>query len=227
MLGFGSRFRRRRTAIERHFLLEDPMLLVLPREHPLAEQAQPAPGRPRRRGVDRRPAGLRVQPPDLRRLLGRGLRPADRVRDRRLRRRPGLRRRGRRRLADRRARPDDDPRRHRRARPRARDAGAQDLRGDLPAATGRPPRRRCSRCCRPSPRATRRAARGSSSSASSPPSACAFGRAGAARLARRLAALPSTASVSSSSAPASRSISVHTSSTWSRSATIPKSRWSR
>ena len=43
----------------------------------------------------------------------------------------------------------------------------------------------------------------------------------------RLADLPSTASVSSSSAPESRSISVHTSSTWSRSATIPKSRWSR
>ena len=42
--------------IERHFLLEDPMFLVLPRDHPLAEQAQPAAGRLRRRGVDRRPA---------------------------------------------------------------------------------------------------------------------------------------------------------------------------
>ena len=41
-----------------------------PARAPAREQAQPAPGRPRRRGVDRRPAGLRVQPADLRRLLG-------------------------------------------------------------------------------------------------------------------------------------------------------------
>jgi DNA-binding transcriptional LysR family regulator len=37
VLGFGSRFAQE-DAIERHFLLEDPMLLVLPREHPLANK---------------------------------------------------------------------------------------------------------------------------------------------------------------------------------------------
>ena len=54
-----------------------------------------------------------------------------------------------------------------------------------------------------------------------------FGFSAAARLARRLPALPSTASVSSSSERVRRSISTHVSATWSRSATIPKSRWSR
>ena len=51
VLGFGSRFTQE-DGIERHFLLEDPMLLVLPREHPLAKQAQPAPAptSPTRRG---------------------------------------------------------------------------------------------------------------------------------------------------------------------------------
>ena len=34
VLGFGSRFTQE-DAVERHFLLEDPMLLVLPRDHPL------------------------------------------------------------------------------------------------------------------------------------------------------------------------------------------------
>jgi len=34
VLGFGSRFAQE-DAVERHFLLEDPMLLVLPRDHPL------------------------------------------------------------------------------------------------------------------------------------------------------------------------------------------------
>ena len=147
VLGFGSRFAQE-DGVERHFLLEDPMLLVLPREHPLANKRNLRLRRPRRRGVDRRPAGLRVQPPDLRRLLGRGLRPADRVRDRRLRRRAGLRRRGRRRVADRRARADDDPRRHRRARPRPRDARAQDLRGRLRRLPHARDGARCSRCCR-------------------------------------------------------------------------------
>ena len=57
--------------------------------------------------MDRRPRRLRVQPADLPRLRGRRLRPADRLRDRRLHRDAGLRRRGRGRLADRRARPHD------------------------------------------------------------------------------------------------------------------------
>jgi DNA-binding transcriptional LysR family regulator len=35
VLGFGSRFAQE-DGIERHFLVEDPMLLVLPQEHPLA-----------------------------------------------------------------------------------------------------------------------------------------------------------------------------------------------
>src|SRR5687768_5629202 len=35
VLGFGSRLKQRDDGIERRFLLEDPMLLVLPRDHPL------------------------------------------------------------------------------------------------------------------------------------------------------------------------------------------------
>jgi DNA-binding transcriptional LysR family regulator len=35
-LGFGSRLQQADDGIERHFLVEDPMLLVLPRDHPLA-----------------------------------------------------------------------------------------------------------------------------------------------------------------------------------------------
>src|SRR5918997_5939176 len=37
-LGFGSRLQQADDGIERHFLVEDPMLLVLPREHPLANK---------------------------------------------------------------------------------------------------------------------------------------------------------------------------------------------
>src|SRR5215210_2102873 len=37
-LGFGSRLQESDNGIERHFLVEDPMLLVLPREHPLARK---------------------------------------------------------------------------------------------------------------------------------------------------------------------------------------------
>jgi DNA-binding transcriptional LysR family regulator len=37
-LGFGSRLKKTDDGIERHFLLEDPMLLVLPRAHPLANK---------------------------------------------------------------------------------------------------------------------------------------------------------------------------------------------
>jgi DNA-binding transcriptional LysR family regulator len=36
VLGFGSREQQADDGIERHFLVEDPMLLVLPRDHPLA-----------------------------------------------------------------------------------------------------------------------------------------------------------------------------------------------
>ena len=37
VLGFGSRFAQE-DGIERHFLVEDPMLLVLPRDHPLVNK---------------------------------------------------------------------------------------------------------------------------------------------------------------------------------------------
>jgi DNA-binding transcriptional LysR family regulator len=37
VLGFGSRFDQE-DGIERHFLLEDPMMLVLPKQHPLANK---------------------------------------------------------------------------------------------------------------------------------------------------------------------------------------------
>ena len=50
VLGFGSRFAQE-DGIERHFLLEDPMLLVLPRDHPLVASATCAwPTSPTRRG---------------------------------------------------------------------------------------------------------------------------------------------------------------------------------
>src|ERR671914_18712 len=107
--------------IDRMHLIEDPMYLILPRDHPLANKR------------------------------GGRLRAADRLRDRRLHGDAGLRGRRRRRLADGRARAHQRARRHRRARPRARDAGAADLRrharGRLPLAghagdAGDPARRR-------------------------------------------------------------------------------------
>ena len=114
--------------IHRVHLIDDPMFLALPRDHPLRASAGACgwPTSPTRRGSAA--ARLRVQPADLARVRGRRLRAADRLRDRRLHGHAGLRRRRRRRLADRRARAHERPRRHRGALPRPRDAGAPDLR---------------------------------------------------------------------------------------------------
>src|SRR5919199_2760162 len=38
VLGFGQRLHQAADGIDRHFLIEDPMLLVLPRDHPLARK---------------------------------------------------------------------------------------------------------------------------------------------------------------------------------------------
>ena len=67
-IGFGSRMSQD-DGIERQFLIEDPMFLVLPRDHPLATKRNLRLADLDRRGVDRRLARLRVQPPDLQRLL--------------------------------------------------------------------------------------------------------------------------------------------------------------
>ena len=122
---------------------------ALPRARPrppARQQAQPAPGRPRGRRLDRGHAQLRLRGDDAARLRAGRLRPADRVRVRRLRGDPGLRGGRRRRRADRRARADHRARRHRDPLARARDAAAphprRRARRRLPLA--RPPRR-CSR----------------------------------------------------------------------------------
>ena len=124
-LGFDSPHPRRGDGIDRHHLLEDPMFLALPRDHPLARKRN-------LRLADLADEAWIAGTPDCEcnRLITRacavaGLRAADRLRDRRLHGDAGLRRRRRRRLADRRARPDDRPRRHRRALARPRDAGAR------------------------------------------------------------------------------------------------------
>ena len=121
--GSTRRVRGEVDGIDRAHLLEDPMYLAMPLDHPLAHKR------------NLRLADLADEPwiagaTDCEcnrlinaRLRGRRLRAADRLRDRRLHRDAGLRRRGRRRLADRRARPHQRPRRHRRARSRPRDAG--------------------------------------------------------------------------------------------------------
>ena len=182
---FESAVQRADDGIERVHLIEDPMFLVLPRDHPLAEPPPRPPRRPGGRGVDRRQAGLRVQPAHAARVRDRRLPAADRLRDRRLHGDAGLRGRRRRRLADRRARPHDRARRHRGARPRARHPGAPDLRRHArrrlplachPGDAGDPARRR--RALRVAPLAARarrlsgkRMLHGDAQRSSSPPPA--------------------------------------------------------
>ena len=110
-------------------LLEDPLYLVLPGDHPLARKRNIRLSDLAARGVDRRAGRLRVHGADPALVRGRGLRPADHLRDRRLRRRPGPRGRRHGRLLDRRDGSLARARRHRGALARARDTGAPRLRG--------------------------------------------------------------------------------------------------
>ena len=149
--------------IHRVHLLEDPMYLVMPADHPLAN-------RRRVRLADLAGEAWIGGQPDCEcnrlidaRLRGRRLRAAVHLRDRRLHGDAGLHRRRRGRLADRRARPDHRARRHRRARSGPRHARCgRSTPPRSTRATARPPPRRCWRSCGTSRPATSRGGRGSS-----------------------------------------------------------------
>ena len=97
-------------------LLDDPMYVVLPRDHPLAAQARAEARRPRRRALDHRHDG---PCPDasifLRACQAAGFEPQHRLQLRRLHRHPGVRGGRRRRLVHPRPRAHLRPRRRRRA----------------------------------------------------------------------------------------------------------------
>ena len=133
--------RGRRRAIDRVHLLDDPMYVALPREHPLAAQAEAASSRSSRGLVDRRLERRlpgHADPPA--RVQRRRLRAADRLPLRRLPGDPGLRRGGRGRVAHPRPRAARRARRRRDPLARRAAAGPAHLRRDaarrLPLARG-------------------------------------------------------------------------------------------
>ncbi len=148
------------SGMKRFELLDDPLQLALPRDHPLAGRKRLEPGGPERGvlGADLERQPLRPARGAL--LSRRRLRAPRLLRERRLPDGPGPGRRRRRGRADPRAGALDRASRHRRAGAAPAEPGAQGVRRDA-ARGGRSRRRwrRCSTCCATLPGASTRCGR--------------------------------------------------------------------